>query len=306
LRLFPWKPFLVIASVFALLLWFHEPILVNVALARMSMSGQTLRCTPEAARASFGTFNRQDRDQDAMRGRMQLLREDKGLALWRTPAGEVWAPMGSEDELTLDQAEQNRGIYSLNETRVKPGDIVLDGGANIGLFSRIALKAGAAKVIAIEPVPMNLECLRRNLAAEIADGRVVVVEKGIWDKDDVLEMSLDPQNGAAASFVSQRADGKSTLRLPLTTVDKIVEELKLERVDFIKTDIEGAERRALQGAARTLAKFKPRMAICVYHLSDDPVAIPAIIAAARNDYRQECGPCLWSLELISPEVYFYY
>jgi FkbM family methyltransferase len=47
---------------------------------------------------------------------------------------------------------------------VRAGDVVLDCGAGIGLFARQALKRGARTVIAIEPVPENLECLRRNLS----------------------------------------------------------------------------------------------------------------------------------------------
>ena len=60
----------------------------------------------------------------------------------------------------------------------------------------------------------------------------------------------------------------------LTTIDKIVEELQLERVDFIKMDIEGAERKALAGARNTLAERKPRLALAGYHLEDDQTKIP--------------------------------
>jgi FkbM family methyltransferase len=90
---------------------------------------------------------------------------------------------------------------TLTGPRVRQGDIVLDAGANVGVFTRKALWAGAAKVIAIEPGPENLECLRRNFAAEIADGRVVLYPKGIWDKDDVLKLSIDPVSPARDSFV---------------------------------------------------------------------------------------------------------
>ena len=49
-------------------------------------------------------------------------------------------------------------------------------------------------------------------------------------------------------------------------------------------DIEGAERRALAGARRTLARFGPRMAISSYHLRDDPAVIPAVVHQAQPRY----------------------
>jgi hypothetical protein len=73
--------------------------------------------------------------------------------------------------------------------------------------------------------------------------------------------------------------GGTTLQLPATTIDRIVCDLSLPKVDFIKMDIEGAERRAIPGSARTVASFRPRMALCLYHLPDDPEVIPAAVRA---------------------------
>ena len=78
----------------------------------------------------------------------------------------------------------------------------------------------------------------------------------------------------------------------LTTVDKIVSELDLQRVDFIKMDIEGSEQRALKGAQETIRRFKPRMAIASYHLADDNDKIPEIVRRARTDYQVEYTRCL--------------
>src|SRR6202008_4958913 len=116
---------------------------------------------------------------------------------WNTSFGEFWVPAAG-DALFYDLGEQKRNIYG---TGIRRGDVVLDAGANVGVFTRKALWAGAAKVIAIEPGPENLECLRRTFAAEIADGRVVIYPKGVWDKDDVLKLSVDPASSAKDSFV---------------------------------------------------------------------------------------------------------
>ena len=89
---------------------------------------------------------------------------------------------------------------------------MLDCGANVGTFTRKALQAGAKLVVAIELEPRNYSCLRRNFEREIRDGRVIVVTKGVWDKDDTLRfyayhnaalgsvvMTDRPQSGELAS-----------------------------------------------------------------------------------------------------------
>jgi FkbM family methyltransferase len=228
-----------------------------------------------------------------------------GFDLYATPNGNWWIPAGDRWVLPFNLAEQQVDIYGTSGRQpVRSGDIVLDCGANVGVFTRKALDHGAAKVIAIEPAPENLECLRRNFSAEIASGKVVLYPKGVWDKDDVLEMNIDPKNSAGDSFVIQR-EGSHKISLPLTTIDKLVTELALPRVDYIKMDIEGAEPNALSGARRTLAKWKPRLSLAAYHEPDHPVRIPAIIRAVRADYEMECGPCEEHNGRIVPDILYF-
>ena len=207
--------------------------------------------------------------------------------------------------LPFNLAEQERKIYGVGEQDVHAGDVVLDCGANVGVYTRESLKAGAKLVVAIEPAPENIECLRRNFAAEIAAGRVIVYEKGVWDKDDMLVMQVDPHNSAADSFIIHRPGDVETKQLPLTTIDKLVAELKLERVDFIKMDIEGAEQRALAGARETLAKYHPRLALASYHVPDDPEKFPQIIRAIWPGYTMECGPCAEANGRVRPDVLYF-
>jgi hypothetical protein len=94
-------------------------------------------------------------------------------------------------------------------------------------------------------------------------------------------------------------------QVPLTTIDKLVADLRLERVDYIKLDIEGAEPRALTGAKETLAKYKPRISVASYHAPDHPKVIPEIIHAARADYRMYCGPCAETEFSIRPDVLYF-
>jgi FkbM family methyltransferase len=236
-----------------------------------------------------------------LRTASRIIRRDGQLSLFKTPAGEYWVPTASSGAVIYDLAEQERNIYG---TRIRPGDIVLDAGANVGVFTRKALWAGAAKVVAIEPGPENLQCLRRTFASEIAEGRVVLYPKGIWDKDDVLKLSVDPTNSARDSFV-RGIDNAQFIEVPLTTVDKMVEELQLPKVDFIKMDIEGAEQKAVIGAKNTIARFRPRMALSIYHLRDDATAIPRLVHEAVADYTIT-RTCLCASDRIVPEIAFFF
>ena len=104
-----------------------------------------------------------------IRASSQVIRKDEQYSLWSTPAGEFWVPAASGDSLIYDLSEQKRDIYG---KRVYSGDIVLDAGANVGVFTRRALASGAKLVVAIDPAPNAVECLRRNFRDEIAAGRV--------------------------------------------------------------------------------------------------------------------------------------
>jgi FkbM family methyltransferase len=208
------------------------------------------------------------------------LREDGKYQLWSTPQGEFWymGAMSNLDAFVL--AEEQFDIYQT--ARIKPGAIVLDCGANYGTFTRRALNRGAAKVVAIEINSDIQEALRRTFANEIREGKVVVYGKGVWDRETELDLRGD-------SVVIDRKG--PPVRLPVTTIDNIVSELQLPSVDFIKMDIEGAEKNALRGARATLLKFSPTMAISAEHLPDDAQAIPAQVKELAPGLRMEFGFC---------------
>jgi FkbM family methyltransferase len=268
--------------------------------------GRSPVCPLAEAVKADGNLRRQVEYKDQILNASKLIDQDaKGYELWDTPKGRYWIPAGSRYVLPFNLAEQQRKIYGTGDFGPHADDITLDCGANVGVTVHEELAAGAKTVVAIEPAPENLECLRRNYPNEIAAGRVIVVPKGVWDKEDFLTLRVDPKNSAADSFVIQRQGAVDLEKVPLTTIDKLVAELKLARVDYVKLDIEGAEPRALTGAKETLAKYKPRISIAAYHQPDHPKVIPEIIRAARSDYQMQCGPCAESDFSIRPDVLYF-
>jgi FkbM family methyltransferase len=270
------------------------------------VAGRSPHCALESAVLAHDHIEKLKASHNRILKASKLVEEDPaGYDLWETPKGRYWIPKGDKFVLPFNLAEQEVKIYGTGPQAVQKGDIVLDCGANVGVFTRVALNAGASRVVAIEPAPDNLECLRRNYGNEIARGQVVVIPKGVWNKDDVLTLSVDPNNTAEDTFVIHHEGLTPSVQVPLTTIDKLVVELNLPRVDYIKMDIEGAEPNALEGARETLRRWKPRISISTYHVPDHPVRIPQIIMAMRADYRMECGPCAEANGRIRPDVLYF-
>jgi FkbM family methyltransferase len=116
---------------------------------------------------------------------------------------------------------------------------------------------------------------------------------GVWDRDDKLFLVNDVANPGGDHLVESPNSEKGTW-VPLTTIDKIVADLKLQRVDFIKMDIEGAEQKALMGAAETIRRWRPRMGIGTEHTSDllaNSMEVLRIVRMFNSGYQYRCGYC---------------
>ena len=203
--------------------------------------------------------------------------------LWDTPWGDIWGRFEDEPLLETLATEQTvRSPYQNEVVAVREGAVVIDVGSHLGTFTRAALLSGAGQVVAFEPEPMNILCFKQTFEQEILEGRVTLVEAAAWDSSDItlnFGIALPGNTGTGSLIVG------GELEVPAVTIDETVERLRLKSVDFIKMDIEGAERNALAGADETLRRFGPQMAICVYHRPDDPEVIPKVVHEARPDYR---------------------
>jgi FkbM family methyltransferase len=212
----------------------------------------------------------------------QLDESDACPALWETEAGEFWSMPEDGDLLDFLLTEQLlAAVYQRGPVAVREGDVVLDVGSHLGVFTRMALRKGARIVVAIEPAPRNIACFKKTFAPELAAGRVIMVEAAAWSESATLHFEVDDgYHGSARGHVGSRGQ----LAVPAVTIDDTVNRLGLNAVDFIKMDIEGAERFALRGAAGTIARFHPKLAICVYHGDDDRGVVPDVVRAIRPEY----------------------
>lgn len=274
------------------------------ALVTRSRNGCTLAQAISAVRYTA--------DQRRLTGQLMqesriIERDAQGYTLWSTPRGRYWAPAGDIDHF-FELAEIQLEPYKTDKVSVQKGDVVIDCGAYLGQFTLDALGAGAARVILMEPGTRPAACLRRTFSREVASGQITILEGGVWGAEGRLEFL---NNGSATgSFVQAGVPytgaGAAKISVPVTTIDALVAHLKLDRIDFIKMDIEGAEQQALRGARRTLARFKPRLAIAGYHKPDDPQEIPRVVREGNPGYHAVCVACRLDLDQIRPLTLFFY
>jgi FkbM family methyltransferase len=155
---------------------------------------------------------------------------------------------------------------------IQPGDVIIDGGACWGDTALyFAYKTGErGKVFSFEFVPENIEVFQRNLSLNPhLSPTIEIVNNAL---SDVSQNQMYFSYKGPGTRLTD--NDQNTTPVFTVSIDDFVEQHALDRVDFIKMDIEGSELSALRGAEKTLRKFKPKLAICLYHRLDDFITIP--------------------------------
>lgn len=149
----------------------------------------------------------------------------------------------------------------------KRGEVVFDVGAAFGSYTLPALAAGA-RVVAFEPADFNYELLKTNLRLNPElERRCLVVRDGLHSDDGWF----DPDNSRFVNDSAMRgltvSEGDQWIRV--RTLDSfMLARPGIERVDWIKMDIEGAELDALQGGWHCINEFKPKLLIECHNQHD--------------------------------------
>jgi len=157
---------------------------------------------------------------------------------------------------------------------LKEGMVCLDIGSNIGYYTLLESKAvgNSGKVIAVEPSPRNFDFLKNNLKLEKVTN-VEAYNLAIGDKDGEVKFAISDRSNLGyvisddqdliertSEKVSKKPKMTRTLmviKVPMKKIDSFLEEKKLERLDFVRMDIEGFEIKLFEGFWNTITKFKP-------------------------------------------------
>lgn len=156
-------------------------------------------------------------------------------------------------------------------------EVFVDAGS-CNLSSSIKLKEyckSVKKVYAFEPDPVNYQrCLERK--EETGFDEAEVLPFGTWSKRDTLHFQT-------LSTGASRICGDGNSSVPVVPIDEVV--APEEKVTMIKMDVEGAELESLKGACQTIQRDRPKLAVCIYHKSEDMTEIPLYIQKLVPEYK---------------------
>jgi FkbM family methyltransferase len=135
-------------------------------------------------------------------------------------------------------------------------EVIIDAGANIGLASiYFANKFPAAKIIALEPEASNFALLTRNVAPY---PQIVPVQAALWHRNEEIDL-VDPGLGKWGFMTEKKGSaenlfGSTCHAVTAMTVDKIMRDHGLTKIDILKIDIEGAEREVFSDTSSWIDK----------------------------------------------------
>jgi len=151
------------------------------------------------------------------------------------------------------------GCYQL--AQIEPDAIVIDIGANIGLFSLLAAQKGA-KVQAFEPEPDNFAILQRNCQLNAADD-VTARQAAVSTASGVSTLYLHDNTGYTGRHSLFPGRGTRTIEVSSLTLDEIVASAGRDSVDLVKIDCEGSEYDIIYGSSiDTLDRVKQVIVEC--------------------------------------------
>lgn len=179
------------------------------------------------------------------------------------------------------------GPYEYHDVVLNEGDVVFDFGANFGLFSSLASSKNC-DVYAFEPTTRIIEDYLNGLAK--INPNIRIINKAVSNCTGSSLFKVNENNSSCNSLQQTKSNPQEStdlISVDTVTVDDFVSQNNLRRVDFIKADIEGAERLMLEGAKETLKEFAPNLAICYYHCLDDLKVLQSLILDANPNYEIE-------------------
>ena len=163
---------------------------------------------------------------------------------------------------------------------VESGDTVIDAGACFGDTALImASSVGPnGRIYSFEPIPDQIKVFELNLERNPElSSRITVVPKAVASESDKTVRF-------ARMGAGSRENSTGEIEVQTLKIDDLVEREGVQKIDFIKMDVEGSERRALEGAARTIRRFRPKLGISVYHSLADLIFLPQVVKEIEPSY----------------------
>lgn len=188
------------------------------------------------------------------------------LVTMNSPIGKYELYGRTDDNSIIGAISQNKGNYEPSILKCitrycETQSVIIDIGANIGaltvFFSKIA---NEGQVISIEPGSENFRYLNKNIEHNACDN-VKALNFGIANYNGKAIFNYVP-SVAACSFISTSGVKEGCQEeVQMLTLDQLLYDIHLSRIDLIKLDVEGGELDALKGARTTIETFNPKLLI---------------------------------------------
>ena len=151
-------------------------------------------------------------------------------------------------------------IYNQYGIEIKERDIVIDIGANVGMFTLYASqKATSGKVFAFEPFEENFRLLTNQISTNKLKN-VFAFKKGVFNKEGTQDLFLSGINTGGHSIQFEQEGGKVTI--DVTTLSKFCADNNIDHIDFLKIDCEGSEFEILKSDPSILQKVSKLVMEC--------------------------------------------
>lgn len=140
---------------------------------------------------------------------------------------------------------------------IKENDTVLDIGANIGFHTLYfaELTGVNGKIIAFEPIPINFKTLKNNVSLNNFP-QIVLVNKALGNTNSQMNIHINEQAQNPGAF-NLFEDGVRNTIIECIKGDDYLQANNIEKIDFIKIDVEGYEYEVLKGLRQTISRFHP-------------------------------------------------
>lgn len=227
-------------------------------------------------------FHYKTRLGSLMRLPMKLVPRNLVVPVLRGPMrGAKWVTGATTNGAWLGTLERDKLEHLVS--RLSPGQVVWDIGANVGLYTLPTAKTvgSSGLVFAFEPMPQNLVYLKQHVSLNSLTN-VVIVDAAVAESYGKLLMT---EGDSPSEFF---VDPNGSFEVPAIALDEWREQTGTPPPNIVKIDVEGAESEVLRGGAKTFSEYRPTVYLALH----------------GERQRQECGEMLigWGYKLISLEA----
>lgn len=165
---------------------------------------------------------------------------------------------------TLFMWGHDRDAFDFIRSRVRPGDTFVDVGANVGIYSLIASRAVGpqGRVISVEPNPATFARLSRTVK-ENGISNITLCNVGLADAEAKAELFTGTSEGNDTASMLPGVSAQS-VTVDVLPLDRLAEQCGVERIDYMKVDVDGFEHKVFAGAGKLMASGRIRHLQCEF------------------------------------------